>query len=772
MINAGRKHTGYSDYDYVTSNEEKPIVYAVSGALIAACFFFALSRAYQSCIPVSSGAAFWLTVLGMAASGAFTFLLQLKKLPKSVAAVALVPILAVVATAGPKRLYGGIMGIINCHIELWNACYDDGKALFKSPLISDFGINAVTVIVAVICVTVIIRLLKNRNAVGTLLIITICFLPSLILDRFDAVAFSLAITTLCAIIMERMKSADVIRRIQAILLFGIIAVIFAFGITNTHSQSIDNFKQTQKQIVSAVRFGEDSLPEGDLTKASDMLSGNEERLIVTSEYGRDLYLRGFIGAEYKDGKWEELKNSSYGSGNSSIVNWLEERGFTAQQQYNSYAVNNETALDTNSITVENIGAKRSYIYLPYSASGFSKQHSYLHGDSNTKSSALFGASSYDFIEQSDRRPTELYTLENWYSSPETKQEEEYVKNETVYRKFVYENYLSADDKNGKKIYSYFWSNADENEKKNLLSATEHIRDTLEKNCTYSENCEYVKQSGDPIGDFLFTYKSGNSALFASAAVQALRSIGFPARYAEGYYLSNSENPEATVTLTTKNAHAWAEVYMDGIGWLPVDFTPGFYYDTYALVSLVDAPSQSKKISGDQNGDSSGAHNLSADKTDIKRTKTAEEKKHDVYVIIGILTALFSATVIILTLIEVCKIIKVSRLRKTIEKAQPKQRQEYICKVILSLLVLDSIPVTLGRNADETAEAIEQKHPEISKEEYLRVNGIIEKFKYAEITLEAYEEQILTSFLEKYLSLTEKKYIKRIHLLSKINIKAK
>ena len=36
-----------------------------------------------------------------------------------------------------------------------------------------------------------------------------------------------------------------------------------------------------------------------------------------------------------------------------------------------------------------------------------------------------------------------------------------------------------------------------------------------------------------------------------------------------------------------DAHAWAEAYMDGIGWIPVDFTPGFYYNTYALLRMAE-----------------------------------------------------------------------------------------------------------------------------------------------------------------------------------------
>ena len=29
--------------------------------------------------------------------------------------------------------------------------------------------------------------------------------------------------------------------------------------------------------------------------------------------------------------------------------------------------------------------------------------------------------------------------------------------------------------------------------------------------------------------------------------------------------------------------------MDGMGWIPVDVTPGFYYDTYALLQMAQVP---------------------------------------------------------------------------------------------------------------------------------------------------------------------------------------
>ena len=98
------------------------------------------------------------------------------------------------------------------------------------------------------------------------------------------------------------------------------------------------------------------------------------------------------------------------------------------------------------------------------------------------------------------------------------------------------------------------------------------------------------QSENVLEDFLNQKISGNDVLFASAAVEAFRHYNIPARYVEGYLLkSDAIDEEGNATLTSKDGHAWVEVYFDGMGWLPIDVTPGYYYDVYTLMNMVATP---------------------------------------------------------------------------------------------------------------------------------------------------------------------------------------
>ena len=78
-------------------------------------------------------------------------------------------------------------------------------------------------------------------------------------------------------------------------------------------------------------------------------------------------------------------------------------------------------------------------------------------------------------------------------------------------------------------------------------------------------------SGDDLVDFL-RLRRGYCEQYAGAMAVLVRAAGVPARMALGY-TDGVVQPDGTRVITTDDAHAWVEVYFDGLGWVPFDPTP-------------------------------------------------------------------------------------------------------------------------------------------------------------------------------------------------------
>lgn len=105
-------------------------------------------------------------------------------------------------------------------------------------------------------------------------------------------------------------------------------------------------------------------------------------------------------------------------------------------------------------------------------------------------------------------------------------------------------------------------------------AIDFTMDYFNKNFRYTLRPGMVQDGENEIEKFLFERKTGYCTHFASAAVMILRTLGVPARLAQGYMISGYRvNANKKTSVRDSNAHAWVELYIDGTGWVPVDFTP-------------------------------------------------------------------------------------------------------------------------------------------------------------------------------------------------------
>ena len=92
---------------------------------------------------------------------------------------------------------------------------------------------------------------------------------------------------------------------------------------------------------------------------------------------------------------------------------------------------------------------------------------------------------------------------------------------------------------------------------------------------------------DGVENFLSVTNEGYCVQFASAAALVLREFGIPARYVEGYLASDFEldiygvyGSRYHTDLRDSDAHAWVEVWYDGVGWVTYETTPPYYVDMY------------------------------------------------------------------------------------------------------------------------------------------------------------------------------------------------
>lgn len=101
-----------------------------------------------------------------------------------------------------------------------------------------------------------------------------------------------------------------------------------------------------------------------------------------------------------------------------------------------------------------------------------------------------------------------------------------------------------------------------------LAVQDYLRDTAR--FTYSTRAPEAV-TGDAVWDFLQA-RSGFCVQYATAMTVMLRDLGIPTRVGVGY-LTRDVADGRTSVLTGREAHAWPEVYFDGVGWVRFEPTP-------------------------------------------------------------------------------------------------------------------------------------------------------------------------------------------------------
>lgn len=79
---------------------------------------------------------------------------------------------------------------------------------------------------------------------------------------------------------------------------------------------------------------------------------------------------------------------------------------------------------------------------------------------------------------------------------------------------------------------------------------------------------------DLVEYFISDNKQGYCVHYASAATAFLQALDIPARFTIGYRVDVAE-ADTWQEITKEASHAWVEIYVKGVGWVPLECTPGF-----------------------------------------------------------------------------------------------------------------------------------------------------------------------------------------------------
>ena len=366
---------------------------------------------------------------------------------------------------------------------------------------------------------------------------------------------------------------------------------YADTVTHAVAENAENIKQSELWEQAGISESFTTMLEQwfwDEKVNSETLSNDmpvyEQIAVLEAEVSRkplqNIYLRGFCGDKYENGSWIKDTNGlkgmcheaglDYESVNRDIVY----RTIDRIAQTNGISNFFESSA-MHSISVVDLGESSTKVFAPYYAKAVTadiKLDGEIFEKKNTITRVNFvqwNQEAFEFFEEEGER----YEWEKLY--------EKYVKERYL---FISKEMPVADELTAI-IEAQFLDEYTEEQRKAFsqnetrLIKAELTAAWLNENTTYSLILPALAEGEDPIEYFLETSRSGYCMHYAGAAVMLLRNMGVPARYASGYLVPADDFNKAEAgykaTVLDEQRHAWVEIYLDGIGWIPVEVTKSY-----------------------------------------------------------------------------------------------------------------------------------------------------------------------------------------------------
>ncbi|NCC44917.1 MAG: transglutaminase domain-containing protein, partial [Clostridia bacterium] len=435
---------------------------------------------------------------------------------------------------------------------------------------------------------------------------------------------------------------------------------------------------------------------------------------------------------------------------AGLMEWLRAQGFSVSAQYIEYETARAgTAPGLSEFEVDNVGAYRKYAYTPYEVAGVSKRSIQEIYDWQYQSDSFFGTDNYTYTSAASEIPNELMVAQ----SMEGDTAKAYTEAENIYRAFVHDHYLTIEDDQADEMKELFFSNENVQEE-NVYQVTTQIRIALQQMARYSEKPYEYPENQEFVDWFLNRAKVGNAAYFATAATMAFRAAGIPARYVEGYFLTESKANElkaadaSSVTLTAHDTHAWTEIYIDGIGWMPVEVVPGFYFAEYTTQQVLDMPQSAVAVT-----DQEEQEELQGSTTDKLEALTDENNPEEetpiekTVRILGILVGIAVFLELCFLIIQLQHSVRKGSYKRKLNKADTDEKAAILYDTVSLIFMIDKIPGSSEFPYERTTD-VSQHYESVDPKDYERFLSLVQKSRFSTEELKTNEIHAITAFTEK------------------------